>query len=53
MRLVETYFRARDMVTHIKELSPELQMFKVLFDSVAKTELEQKRQSEKLTAMDQ
>jgi len=47
-QLVETYFRMREGVASLNELSPELQMFKTLFDSAARMELEQKRQAAKL-----
>ncbi len=54
--LVETYFRVRETVAESEmktdDLSPELQMFKKIFDSVARAELEQKRQAAKLDEVD-
>ncbi len=50
--LVETYFRARDNAAPIDELSPDLQMFKKIFDSVVLAELEQKRQAEEIDEVD-
>lgn len=44
-RLVETYFTAREQQIAISELSPELQMFNKIFNSVAQQQLEQKRQA--------
>lgn len=39
--------------TNFDSLSPELQMFKAIFDSVAKTELAQKEQAEAIEAVNQ
>ncbi len=50
--LVETYFRMRETTPPVGELSPELQMFKRIFDSVARAELEQKRQAERIDEVD-
>ncbi len=50
--LVETYFRAREAAPPVGELSPELQMFKKIFDSVARAELEQKRQAKWIDEVD-
>ncbi len=51
-QLVETYFRAREASAPINELSPDLQMFKKIFDNAARMELEQKRQAAKLDEVD-
>lgn len=42
-RLMETYFTAKENQIAISELSPELQMFNKIFNSVAQQQLEQKR----------
>lgn len=41
--LEETYFRVKQQNIVINQLSPELQAFKQIFDSMARQELEQKR----------
>lgn len=41
--LEETYFRVKEVTQNISQLSPELQAFKQIFDSMAKQELEHKR----------
>lgn len=41
--LVKTYFRVKDTTQNISQLSPELQAFKQIFDSMAKQEIEQKK----------
>ncbi|MBE6067953.1 MAG: ORF6N domain-containing protein [Clostridium lundense] len=41
--LEETYFRVKDITQNISQLSPELQAFKQIFDSMAKQEIEQKK----------
>lgn len=41
--LEETYFRVKENSIAISQLSPELQMFKTIFDKVAQQELEQKQ----------
>lgn len=41
--LEETYFRVKDTTQNISQLSPELQAFKQIFDSMAKQEIEQKK----------
>jgi len=41
--LEETYFRVKENNIAISQLSPELQMFKTIFDKVAQQELEQKQ----------
>jgi hypothetical protein len=38
--LEETYFRVKEQMLPINQLSPELQMFKAIFDRVAKQELD-------------
>ena len=40
--LVNNYFRFKETSVQVKELSPELQMFKQIFDTVAKQEIRQK-----------
>ncbi|OSB13756.1 hypothetical protein B2H85_03335 [Clostridium botulinum] len=44
--LEETYFRVKENKVEVNQLSPELQMFKQIFDSVAKQQLEQKKLNE-------
>lgn len=51
-RLVDSYFDKKENIT-VSELSPELQMFKSLWDMQAKQELEQKRQAEEIAAVKQ
>lgn len=46
--LEETYFRTKEVVQNISQLSPELQMFKQIFDSVAQQQLEQKKLQQEL-----
>lgn len=46
--LEDAYFRVKAQAVLIQELSPELQMFKHIFDSVAQTQLEQKHQQKAL-----
>ncbi|WP_434290867.1 ORF6N domain-containing protein [Clostridium botulinum] len=41
--LEETYFRVKENKVEVNQLSPELQMFKQIFDSVAKQQLEQQQ----------
>ncbi|AWB31555.1 ORF6N domain-containing protein [Clostridium botulinum] len=41
--LVNNYFRVKQQKVKVNELSPELQMFKQIFDSVAKQQLEQQQ----------
>lgn len=50
--LVNNYFRFKETSVQVNELSPELQMFKQIFDSVAAQQLKQKEQDEKLTRLD-
>lgn len=50
--LVNNYFRFKEISVQVNELSPELQMFKQIFDSVAAQQLKQKEQDEKLTRLD-
>ncbi len=56
-QLVETYFRVREGTLQPKmntgDLSTELQLFKCLFDSAARMELEQKRQAAKLSEVNE
>ncbi len=40
--LVDNYFRFKEQSVQVNELSPELQMFKQIFDTVAKQEIRQK-----------
>ncbi len=51
-KLVDSYFDKKENIT-VSELSPELQMFKSLWDMQAKQELEQKRQAEEIAAVKQ
>lgn len=55
--LEETYFMVKDALAaanpNFTSLSPELQMFKAIFDSVAKTELKQKEQDRAIEAVNQ
>lgn len=55
--LEETYFMVKDALATVNpdltSLSPELQMFKAIFDSVAKTELKQKEQDKAIEAVNQ
>ncbi|EPY2279547.1 ORF6N domain-containing protein [Clostridium sporogenes] len=41
--LVNNYFRVKQQKVKVNQLSPELQMFKQIFDSVAKQQLEQQQ----------
>lgn len=50
-RLVDSYFEPKQNIA-VAELSPELQMFNKIFTSVAKQELEQKRQAEQLNRIE-
>ena len=50
--LVNNYFRFKEQSVQVNELSPELQMFKQIFDSVAAQQLKQKEQDEKLNQLD-
>ena len=49
--LIDTYFRVKKMSLDLSQLSPELQMFKQIFDSVAKTQLEQKYLQQEITSV--
>lgn len=51
-RLVDNYFEPRQYIA-LSELSPELQMFNQIFQSVAQQQLEQKRQAEQLKRIEQ
>lgn len=51
-RLVDNYFEKKDNIS-VSELSPELQMFKSLWDMQAQQELEQKRQAEKIEQLEE
>ncbi|WP_017728536.1 ORF6N domain-containing protein [Halalkalibacterium ligniniphilum] len=46
--LVDDYYRQKQTVIDTSQLSPELQMFKHLFDSLAKTQLEQQETRKEL-----
>lgn len=46
--LEETYFNVKQNMIDLSQLSPELQMFNEIFQSVARQQLEQKRQAEKI-----
>lgn len=52
-RLVEDYFHHRESQIAISELSPELQAFNKIFTSMAKQELEQKRQAAEIAEVKQ
>ena len=52
-KLVESYFRVREKKISFANLSPELKMFKSIFDSVAKTQIEQQQQAKALQATNQ
>ena len=52
-RLVETYFKVKQKVIDISQLSPELKMFNTIFQSVAQQQLEQKRQAEQINKVEQ
>lgn len=47
-RLVDSYFSNRSPQIDTTQLSPQLQMFQQIFQTVANQELEQKRQAEKI-----
>lgn len=51
-RLVDSYFEPKQNIA-VAELSPELQMFNKIFTSVAKQELEQKRQAEQIAKVEE
>lgn len=48
--LEETYFRVKEDKILLNQLSPELQMFKQIFDNVARQELEQQRLNKEIAA---
>lgn len=50
--LVDEYYRVREMQIDTSQLSPELQMFKKIFDSVALTQLRQQEQEKRLNAVE-
>lgn len=52
-KLVETYFCVKEKRISFESLSPELKMFKSIFDSVAKTQIEQQQQAKALQATNQ
>lgn len=52
--LVDEYYRVKDMaLPQVANLSPELQMFSAIFQSVAKMELEQKQITAQLTKFEE
>lgn len=51
-KLMDEYFQMRAERQALENLSPELQLFSRMFEAVAKQELEQKRQAEKLEQVD-
>lgn len=51
-KLMDEYFQMREEKQVLENLSPELQLFSRMFEAVAKQELEQKRQAEKLEQVD-
>ena len=50
-RLVDSYFNNQKTID-LSQLSPELQMFNRIFQSVAEQQLEQKRQAEKIAEVE-
>ena len=50
--LEETYFRTKQQAIDRAQLSPQTQLLLSMFESIARTELEQKRQSEKLNRLE-
>ena len=52
-RLIDGYFNIRQELVDRSSLSPQMQLFYSLADSMARTELEQKRQAEKIDAIEQ
>lgn len=52
-QLVNTYFRSEELKTNMECLSSELKMFKVLFDSMARAELQQRAQEKALENVSQ
>lgn len=51
-RLVDNYFSSRSPQIDTTQLSPQLQMFQQIFQTVANQELEQKRQAEQLNRIE-
>lgn len=51
-KLVDSYFEPKQNIA-VAELSPELQMFNKIFTSVARQELEQKRQAEQIAKVEE
>lgn len=50
--LVDEYYNVKQTQIDISQLSPELQMFKQIFDSVARTQLKQQEQDKRLDAVE-
>lgn len=52
-RLIETYFTAKKELINKKQLSPQLQLMNMLVENMNRTELEQKRQAEQISRVEQ
>ncbi|MEN7362076.1 ORF6N domain-containing protein [Bacillus licheniformis] len=50
--LVDEYYNVKQTQIDISQLSPELQMFKQIFDSVARSQLKQQEQDKRLDAVE-
>ena len=50
--LVDEYYNVKQTQIDTSQLSPELQMFKQIFDSVARTQLKQQEQDKRLDAVE-
>lgn len=52
-RLIETYFTVKKELIDKKQLSPQLQLMNMLVENMNKAELEQKRQAEQISKVEQ
>lgn len=52
-RLIETYFTIKKELIDKKQLSPQLQLMNMLVENMNRTELEQKRQAEQISRVEQ
>jgi hypothetical protein len=52
-RLIETYFTVKKELIDKKQLSPQLQLMNMLVENMNRTELEQKRQAEQISRVEQ
>lgn len=52
-RLIETYFTVKKELIDKKQLSPQLQLMNMLVENTNRTELEQKRQAEQISRVEQ